>query len=277
MQSKKLENLNCVVTGGTMGLGLAISNGFIEEGAIVTVCARHKSKELPSRTRFVCADVSKNREASRVIGMTEIERGPIDVVVCNAGIYGPIGQLDELNLDEWKECIEVNLYGVVHVCRAVAPHMKQRGRGKIIVVAGGGATQPMPNFSAYAASKAAVVRFAETLAMELAPFYIDVNSISPGALNTRFTDRVIESGRDKAGGMAYEKAVKQKKSGGDSVQRAVELAVYLASPESDGITGKLISAKWDNWESSLRKRCGEIMASDVYTLRRVQEPDSWSQ
>src|SRR5258706_16076073 len=92
--------------------------------------------------------------------------GGIDVVVCNAGIHGPKGSIDEIDWDEWEHAFAVNVYGSIHVCRSVLPRMKAAKVGKIIMLSGGGATKPMPNMSAYAASKAAVVRFAETLAEE---------------------------------------------------------------------------------------------------------------
>ncbi len=86
---------------------------------------------------------------------------------------------------EWARAIEINLYGVLLPCRALIPHFKAAARGKIIIISGGGATNPLPNISAYAASKAAVVRLMETLAEELKPHGIDVNAVAPGALKTR--------------------------------------------------------------------------------------------
>ena len=86
-----------------------------------------------------------------------------------AGIYGPMGTIDEIDWDAWVQAINVNLLGSVLMCRSLTPHFKRRGYGKIVQLAGGGATAPMPGISAYAASKAAVVRFAETLAGELGP------------------------------------------------------------------------------------------------------------
>ena len=114
------------------------------------------------------------------------------VLVNNAGVLGPAGPLDDNDWDAWVETVRVNLLGTVAMCRAVLPGMRERGYGKIINLSGGGATAARPNFSAYAASKAAVVRFTETLAGELDG--IDVNAIAPGALPTRMLDEVLASG-----------------------------------------------------------------------------------
>jgi len=126
----------------------------------------------------------------------------------------------------------------------------------------------MPNLSAYAASKAAVVRFGETLAEELQAFRIDVNSVAPGALNTRLLDEVLAAGPEKVGAKFYAQSVKQKEQGGTPLERGAALCVYLASAASDGVTGRLISAVWDPWEK-LRDYLDDLRGSDIYTLRRI--------
>jgi len=150
--------------------------------------------------------------------------------------------------------------------------MKSRRRGKIIQLSGGGATNPMPRISAYAVSKAAIVRFAESLAEEVREFNIDVNSIAPGALNTRMLEEVLAAGPDKVGAEFFNRSVKQKQSGGAGLERGAALAVFLASDASDGITGKLISAMWDNWEH-WPEHVTELGSSDIYTLRRIAGRD----
>jgi len=156
-------------------------------------------------------------------------------------------------------------------CRALIPHFKKAGRGKIIVLSGGGATSPMPNISAYAASKAAVVRLMETVAEELRPYQVDVNAIAPGALATRLVDEVLAAGPDKVGQAFYEKNQQWKATGATPLSLGASTAVYLASAQSDGITGKLISVQWDPWE-----RLHEFkndLNGDIYTLRRIVPKD----
>ncbi len=104
------------------------------------------------------------------------------VLVNNAGVYGPLGSIEEIDWQAWVQAIEINLFGSILMCRALLPHFKSSRYGKIVQLSGGGATNPLPRISAYAASKAAVVRFAETLAEEVRENGIDVNAIAPGAL-----------------------------------------------------------------------------------------------
>ena len=130
----------------------------------------------------------------------------------------------------------------------------------------------MPNVSAYAASKAAVVRLTETLALELKPARVDVNAVAPGALNTRLLDEVLSAGPDAVGADFYERSLKQSKDGGVPLALGADLCVYLASAESDGVTGKLISAKWDPWKR-LHEYRDELNAGDIYALRRITPED----
>jgi 3-oxoacyl-[acyl-carrier protein] reductase len=150
--------------------------------------------------------------------------------------------------------------------------MRKQGGGKIILLSGGGATAPLPRVSAYAASKAAVVRFGETLAEEVKDANIDVNAIAPGALNTRLTDQIVEAGPDRVGKSLYERAVQWRAGSATPLEVGADLVTFLASSESDGITGRLIAAVWDPWRDfpSQRER---IASSDVYTLRRIVPED----
>ena len=130
----------------------------------------------------------------------------------------------------------------------------------------------MMNLSAYAASKAAVVRFAETLALEVADDNITVNCIAPGAVNTRMLQEIIDAGPEKVGQQYYQRSLEQAKKGGVPPETGAALAVYLGSAASDGITGRLIAAVWDPWET-LADHAEEIRKSDVYTLRRIVPKD----
>jgi 3-oxoacyl-[acyl-carrier protein] reductase len=147
--------------------------------------------------------------------------------------------------------------------------MIRQRRGKIINLSGGGATSPLPNFSAYAASKAAIVRLNETLAEEVKGFNIQVNAIAPGAVNTRLVDEILAAG-PAAGEEMLARTRRQKETGGVPPEQAAALAVFLASEESDGLSGRLISAVWDDWQS-MNSHIDQIMASELYTLRRVTE------
>jgi 3-oxoacyl-[acyl-carrier protein] reductase len=159
------------------------------------------------------------------------------VLVNNAGVYGPKGLVEEVSWDEWEHAVRVNLFGSVLCSRAVLPHFRANGYGKIVQLSGGGATSPLPRLSAYAASKAAVVRFAETLAEELRGTGTDVNAVAPGALNTRLLDEVLDAGPNRVGESFYERALEQRSAGGTPLDLPARLVVFLASAASDGPQG----------------------------------------
>jgi len=283
----KLEKLNALITGGSQGLGKAIAEHFLRQGANVVLCARNEkdltatlaelAAKFPTQKVFAKrCDVANEMQVQDLAAFALRELGSLEALVLNAGIYGPMGPTESVSLDEWRRALDVNLYGVLLPCRAVIPHFKQVRRGKIIVLSGGGATNPLPNISAYAASKAAVVRLMETLAEELKAFHVDVNAIAPGALATRLVDEVLAAGPDKVGAAFFEKNKTWKEKGAVPLELGASLAVYLASAESDGITGKLISAQWDPWKD-LQTHRDELEKSDIYCLRRIVPEDRGKQ
>jgi 3-oxoacyl-[acyl-carrier protein] reductase len=285
----KLSGKKAIVTGASQGLGLAIAKAFVREGAEVLICARSESVLMAARQSIVGegavtnqvvaepADVSKEADVERLARVAEQRLGTVDVLVCNAGVLGPKGPLECADWSHWEHTIAVNLNGTVLCCRLFLPLLRRSKHGKILLLSGGGATKPMPGLSAYAASKAAVVRFGETLAAELTGSCIDVSSIAPGALNTRLLDEVLAAGPDAVGQSYYDAAVRQKETGGAPVDQAAELCVYLASQQGDGISGKLISAVWDPWRRLAELRA-DLRDTDIYTLRRIVPEDrarSW--
>lgn len=280
----KLSGLNAIVTGANQGLGLEIARQFVGEGASLAICARDGTKleaaalelrALATSGQKIIAlpcDVSDQTAVTQFILTAIAELGSIQVLVNNAGVHGPKGPSENVDWNEWKRAIEINLFGVMLSARALIPHFKAQGRGKIINLSGGGATQPFPFISAYAASKAAIVRLTETLAEELRSYHVDVNAVAPGALNTRLLDDVLNAGPAIVGEQHYQKALKQRDTGGTSPALGAALSVYLASEESDGLTGKLLSAQWDPWRDFAAKK--EMLAhSDIYTLRRIVPED----
>jgi 3-oxoacyl-[acyl-carrier protein] reductase len=280
----KLAGRKILVTGASQGLGLAVAERCLVEGADVAVCARSRetlehaaaalrAKAGPGRDVWATiADVSDPRAARALVADATRELGGLDGLVNNAGVYGPKGAIEDVDWAEWTKTVEINLYGTILPCRAVLPAFRARGSGKIVNLSGGGATAPMPRLSAYAASKAAVVRFTETLAEELRGTRIDVNAVAPGALNTRMLDEVLAAGPERVGEAFYQRALAQKAGGGAPLERGAALCAFLLSSESDGISGKLLSAVWDPW-AELPARLTEIEKSDIYTLRRIVPKD----
>ena len=280
----QLQGRRAIITGANRGLGREIAAHYVKAGASVLLTAR--DEKLLAAVRDELAPLATGNHMIEILGGDVADQshcteaasrlsalpGKELVLVNNAGVYGPKGLIEDVEWAEWEQAIRINLFGVVLMCRTVIPLMRKANYGKIVNLSGGGATNPLPRISAYAASKAAVVRMSETLAEELKDANVDVNAIAPGALNTRLLDEVLDAGPDKVGKAFYERSLKQRDQGGAPIERGAELAVFLASKESDGVTGRLISAVWDNWEQCSQWR--ERMAkTDVYTLRRIVAKD----
>jgi NAD(P)-dependent dehydrogenase (short-subunit alcohol dehydrogenase family) len=232
----KLKGLNALITGGSQGLGKVIAGHFLAEGANILLCARGEkelsatqaewSGKFPARKILAQAcDVSDEAQVNDLVAFALREFGSLHVLVLNAGVYGPMGPTESVDLAGWRRAMDINLYGVLLPCRAIIPHFKKAGWGKIVVLSGGGATNPLPNISAYAASKAAVVRLMETLAEELKNFHVDVNAIAPGALATRLVDEVLAAGPEKVGAAFYEKNKQWKEKGATPPELGARLAV----------------------------------------------------
>jgi 3-oxoacyl-[acyl-carrier protein] reductase len=280
-----LAGRSAIVTGANQGLGQAIAEHFVRAGASVLLVARNddllarvEGELAPLACRpgqRVCrarGDVSAPEDCQRIAAHALEALGGLTALVNNAGVYGPMGPIEEVDWGEWVRAVQINLFGTVLMCRAVIPHLRASGYGKIINLSGGGATAPLPRITAYAASKVAVVRLTESFAAELEDARVDVNAIAPGALNTRLLDEVLAAGPEKVGRAFYERSLKQSAEGGVPLDRGAALAVFLASARSDGITGRLLSAAWDDWEG-LPPRREALARSDVYTLRRIVPED----
>ncbi len=274
----KLRGRSCVVAGAGRGIGAEVARALAKQGANLVLAARTTSelegvaadtKTLGIEACAVQADVSNYLDAERVVRTALDRYGRIDVLVDAAGVLGPIGLFWETDLEEWKHATDINLFGFLHLCHAAIPHMIAAGRGSIIGFSGGGAATPLPRFSAYGTSKAAVVRFVETIAEELRNTGIRVNAIAPGLVDTRLQDDVLAA-RESAGDQ-FVKIQQLRERGEDAVDPAVPaaLAVFLASDESSGLTGRLISAPHDEWDSWDADRLAAIMEMPWYTLRRL--------
>jgi NAD(P)-dependent dehydrogenase (short-subunit alcohol dehydrogenase family) len=278
----KLEGRNCLITGASQGLGAEIAAHFAAEGASLMLCARDEAAvtgvaaklaaQHGGRVLAMRCDVGDPNSVDALVAAALKQFGELDVLVNNAAIYGPMGSLEEVDWDEWTQAININLMGTVYPCRAVVPAMKAQRSGKIINLSGGGATNPLPGISAYAASKAASVRFTETLALELKPFGIDVNAVAPGALATRMMDQLLEAKPAAAGDAFMARMQKLKDSGGTPLSVGAKCCVWLASEASNGITGKLVAAQWDPYEE-FPAHAADLDGGDIYTIRRIGPRD----
>jgi 3-oxoacyl-[acyl-carrier protein] reductase len=271
-----------LITGASRGLGEFLARRFWAAGFSLCLVARSKAglqkvaASLPERkgqqiTVLAC-DLGDTASVGELAARVRELLPSIDVLVNNAAIHGPIGPLWENDFSLWQQAIQVNLLAPVALCRAFVPWMKEAGSGSIINLSGGGATGPRSNFSAYGTAKTALVRFSETLAEETKPLGIRVNCIAPGAMKTEMLGEVLQQGANAAGEREFAIASKVFAEGGASMDRVAELALFLASDKSNGITGKLISAVWDDWEH-WPDHLDELSSSDAYTLRRIAGRD----
>ncbi len=271
-----LKNKKAIITGGSRGIGKAVAKLFLENSAKVLLFARNSSelsearKELSAfgEVEVIAGDVSSAKDVDEVAKKADSLWGSVDILVNAAGIYGPIGPVTDVDPEEWVRAININLVGTFLMIRAIAPLMKARKIGKIINFSGGGEAA-FPNFTGYVASKGGVLRLNETVAAELKDFNIDVNAITPGPVNTKFLDDLLKAGPEKVGKDMYDRSLKQKETGGVPPERGADLCLFLASEASNGISGKMLSAVWDNY-LKLPEHLKELMSSDVYTMRRVK-------
>jgi len=273
-----LKYKTIIVTGGSLGIGLAISKKCASEGANIILVARNEKnlnealKELNSISEgkhlTYSLDIGNYTSIIEFSKWCESNKYKINGLVNCAGIYGPIGKTTAVDMVKFTEAIQINFLGTVYMCNVFAPLLKSSTKKKIINYSGGGAASPFPNYSAYATSKIAVVRFTENLSLELADDNFDINCIAPGFVITRLHDQTLEAGRDKVGNSFFENTKKQIESGGVSPEKAADLTSFLLSEESDGITGKFISAPWDPWQ---KEEFRNLLKSekDFAALRRI--------
>lgn len=264
------------ITGAVRGIGRALALALSGAGFAVRACSRSRSDltsladESDGRILTDRLDVCDNQAVKAWItaGCSEAGLLPWGLVTV-AGVHGAIDPLIHASWEEWRRGVEVNLFGSVLPAKCFAEVLVQRALpGRILLFSGGGATKPIPNLSSYCAGKAGLVRFSETLAHELRPYGITVNAIAPGNVNTTLTQTIIDAGPQHAGDALYRTVEQQLQNTSHTPERAVALVGYLLGDSSQQITGRLLSAVWDQWET-LHERAEILENPDIYTLRRV--------
>lgn len=269
-----LTNAGVLVTGAGRGIGKRLAIGFATAGNRVGLLARSKAEldlahleieHAGGNALRIRADVTDFEQVNAAVDRMRVHYGEVHVLVCAAAVPGPIGLFVEQSPKAWAETIQTNLLGVMNACKAVLPHMIERRSGKIIVLSGPGAASSRPGFSAYAASKAGVVRLVETIAEEVRDHNIQINCMGPGGTYTHMTDEILRAG-DRAGWKETEDALEVRRTGGVAPEKQIQLALFLASEQSNHISGKLIHVT-DDW----KKLRSDSIHPDIYTLRRVQK------
>lgn len=264
-----------LITGAGRGIGKRLAMGFGQAGARVGLLARTKAEldladleieHAGGSSLRLRADVRDYDQVAAAVERMRSHYGGVHVLVCAAGIQGPIGPFVESNPKDYAEVFDINLLGAMHAVRAVLPQMIERRCGKIILVSGGGAEEARPWFSLYAAAKTALVRFAESVAEEVREDNVQINCMYPGPTYTNMTDEVLRAG-ERAGWKEVQEASQVRTHGGTPPDQQMHLALFLASERSNHITGKLLHVDED-W----RRLEHANLHAGSFTLRRLHRP-----
>jgi NAD(P)-dependent dehydrogenase (short-subunit alcohol dehydrogenase family) len=256
--------MRILITGGSTGIGLAVAEWLAAKGHRLVLVARDENK-LTTATDSLAGgghawhafDVS-DEEAWR-----GLELGELHGLVCAAAVIDPIGAVGEYEPAAFRRTLEINVFGTLLAVHSCLPALRATG-GSIVLFGGGGATAPFPRYDAYAASKAAIARLAENLAITLAP--IVVNCVAPGFVATRMHESTLAAGREAAGAEYYERTRRELAVGGFPAREAAELVALLLAGVP--FTGKLISAQWDPWRDPAFHR--RLAAEpQLATIRRI--------
>ncbi|KJR43663.1 short-chain dehydrogenase/reductase SDR [Candidatus Magnetoovum chiemensis] len=242
-----LNGKAAIITGSGRGLGRFTAIEMAKEGAKVVILSRTNSelldtlsyiKSLNADAVALNIDISKGDSISVIVNETIKNFGKIDILMNNAAIALPVKPLKDFNLSQFNSTMDINLTAAFSLSCACLPHMIKQGSGKIINVTSGLAMMAMPLFGAYSVSKAALLHFTKILALELKPFNIQVNGLDPGMIDTKMQDDVRQQGPAVLGKEMYEElSALKKKHLLRSPQEPARLAVFLASAQSDNLTG----------------------------------------
>jgi NAD(P)-dependent dehydrogenase (short-subunit alcohol dehydrogenase family) len=270
-----IKEKSVLITGAGRGIGKRLAIGFAQAGARVALLSRSQAEldlakleieQAGGAALRIRADVRDLEQMMAAVDRVRVTFGGLDVLICAAGVQGPIGPLLATKAKAWNETIEINLIGAANSCRAVLPAMIEKRSGKIILIGGGGAASARPFFTAYAASKSAVVRLVECLAEEVRDHNVQINCMAPGAAYTHMTDEILHAGEERAGAKEIEEAQRVRITGGVPPEKQMQLALFLASERSNHISGKLIHVN-DDWKRLER----ENMNPEAFTLRRLSK------
>jgi len=282
MRELLLKNKVAVISGGSRGIGRAIAERFAQEGCNLMLASRTKQelektadsikKQFSVNVSIYQTDIGNENQVISMVHNTMDVFGRIDILINNAAVIGPMGEISSIDGQQFIDTLKNNIGGTVFCTKAVIPHMKLHKQGCIINLSGGGGLYPLPYYDAYGASKAAIVRLTENFALELEKYNINVTAISPGAVNTSMFDEQLKASKDSIGEDNWNVLQKRLNSGGDSIKKAPELALFIASENRKELSGRVISAIWDDWENISNQK-GKIIDTDIFQMRRIVPKD----
>ena len=280
-----------IITGASGGLGFVLSNYLFKHGYSLWLLtsklstkkkieAHYKSLKSKRKNKVIIDFFDLSNSTKRKLFEKKILKFKYQIyaLINNAAIQGPIGPSWTLTENFIEKTIKINLLGPIFLSKLVIPKMIKNKEGVILNLSGGGATAARENFSSYAVSKTGLVRYSEILAAELKNFNIRVNALAPGVMKTKMLDNILLAGQTNSGSNEYKIASELLSKKQFSFQSVIDLIVFLLSKDSEKISGKLISAKWDNWKN-FKKHHKQLMKSDILTLRRIVGKDrgiDWS-
>jgi NAD(P)-dependent dehydrogenase (short-subunit alcohol dehydrogenase family) len=250
-----------------------MAHALIEDGWSVIGLSRTPPSELGDLslwsdvTRFVWQSTDVGN-LSDVASAAHLFGDELDALIHCAAEYGPIGPLGSLDMTAWAQTIQTNLVGTAAVVQAAIPSLRYSEDARALLFLGGGAFNPRPRYSAYAASKSGVVSLVETLAEELAP-RITVNGVSPGFVPTAIHQATLNAGPDAATDSEYAQARLAETYAPEAMARVVACVRHLLSPQTRGLTGKVISAPHDAWASITPADVESLNDSPLWTRTRL--------
>lgn len=249
MTSNKKEKKSMLITGSSAGIGLHLSKAFLDEKWIVYGVSRSDTPIISSRFHQINADMFSDREVEELL--KNIEDLNINVLINNVAVHGPIGEFEQISIDEWIETFTLNLFSPLRLTQKLIPTLR-RNRGSIIFLSGGGSAYPRANFSPYGVSKTAVVRMAETLAIELHP-YVYVYIVAPGPNQTSLLKEAVAAGDN----VPEDRIV--------GFDKPIKLVRFLVNNQEMNYSGKFIHVNdsYEEWSF-------EDLKSERFTLRRIE-------
>lgn len=275
MTAEPGDRRRILIAGASAGIGAALVEALATDGHAVFACAR-RAEPLRRATRGdtlarsqVC-DVSDEAQVVNLFRWVGEHTDALDGLILCAGSFGAIGPLVETDSDAWWATLRGHVFGAYLMVKHSLPLLERGARPRILTFSGGGAFGTFPRYSAYATSKAAVVRLTECMADELRPRGITVNAVAPGMVATEIHKATLEAGPEKAGAEHYERTRTAMTVGAVPMEVPVACVRFLLSRAADGLTGKTISASFDPWRKpAFGAHVAEIVQSEVYTMRRI--------